>query len=164
MKKTNFTLKLLGSDVVIYHNGSKVKKVGDFKKALRAVALIIHHKNIENFELHVWERGKMEKINDFDPEIILNYGAGKINKRFDDEIDLEEDDERDIRRRLFSDEDEDDDDIDISRKRFLLDRDDRDPRLQNRIQVPTWRHTPSSDSETLEEIKHSISRMFPKTN
>lgn len=184
MKKSNFTLKNIGSEIVILFNGKPLKRISNYKKALKFIALYATHKNINNFDLFVWEKNKLEKIKDFDPEIMINHSEGKINTRRNGQVGFSEfmDDDDDIRemRNLLGRGDEDnyenlmrrhrrgedfdgDDDFNFDRNDF--DRDDRnnfDRRDFRGPSRPQWTYQPSDTSSDLEKIKKNMKSIFAR--
>jgi hypothetical protein len=163
MKKANFTLRTSGNEIIILYNGKTLKKTSNFKKALRIIALYINQKNIENFELFVYERNKLERIKDFDPEVIINHSAGKINRRGDDDDDFELDDESDdilkrMEDRFGNRNDDDDGDDEFDFKRNNIDTSNSFPHVPHRR--PTWTYTSTNNESEIQSIKDNIKNIF----
>lgn len=160
MKKANFTLRTSGNDIIILYNGKPLKKTSNYKKALRIIALYINQKNIENFELFVYERNKLERIKDFDPEVVINHSAGKINNRGDDDDFELDDDNDDILKRMrgLSDNDDDDDFDFKGNERSPFSHDDFRPMPNHRR--PTWTYTPTNNESDIQAIKDNLKNIF----
>lgn len=183
MKKSNFTLKNLGSEVAILFNGKPLKKISNYKKALKFIALYITHKNIDNFDLFVWEKNKMEKIKNFDPEVMINHSEGKINARKNGQIGFSEfleedndlrdmngnmngkDDYENLMRKYRRNQDEDDDfefDNDEFDRRDFNDFDRRN--MNDNFERPrnVWVYRSTDTTQDLENIKKNMKSIFSK--
>lgn len=165
MKKSTFILRTVGSEIHIIHNGNPLKKCENYKKALKVLALYMCQKGIENFNLFVYERNRLEKIEDFDPELVLNsYNNSKKNSLNDRDFRLDDDDEDDLDD-FGSDRDfrlDDDEDLDFRRNRRPINEKFSDRGFERPKRGPIWVYKPSDNQDEIDQIKRNLRNLVPK--
>ena len=87
---TKFKLKISGKNIEIFQDNEAIGEGDDYKEVLAYVATLIVKKDIDDYEVWLYEKGEKVKLTEknFDPEsIVKNSKKIKIEEDNDDDND-----------------------------------------------------------------------------
>lgn len=100
---TKFKLKISGKNIKIFQDNEAIGEGDDYKEVLAYVATLIVKKDIEDYEVWLYEKGEQVKLDEknFDPQTIVKHSK-KIKIEDDNDDDDEDDDDNDKKSRISS--------------------------------------------------------------
>ena len=92
---TKFKLKISGKNIEIFQDGEAIGKGDDYKEVLAYVATLIVKKDIDDYELWLYEKGEKIKLDEknFNPQAIVK-NSKKIKIEEDDDDDEDDEDKK----------------------------------------------------------------------
>lgn len=75
---TKFRLKISSNNIEVYQDKNKIGEGDDYKELLAFIAYIIDDDDIDSYEVWLHEKGNSEKLEDFDPEVILEHSPKSV--------------------------------------------------------------------------------------